>query len=53
MIGTTQTSAFEYPRTAQGGHDVSWYGTLGVLAACHRGIGCRILRRLIGFRPGA
>jgi hypothetical protein len=33
MIGTTQTSAFEYPRPAQGGRDVSWYGTLGVLAA--------------------
>jgi hypothetical protein len=33
MIGTTQTSAFEYSRPAQGGRDVSWYGTLGVLAA--------------------
>jgi hypothetical protein len=33
MIGTTQTSAFEFPRTVQGGRDVSWYGTLGVLAA--------------------
>jgi hypothetical protein len=33
MIGTTQTSAFEYPGSAQGGRDVSWYGTLGVLAA--------------------
>jgi hypothetical protein len=33
MIGTTQTSAFGYSRSTQGGHDVSWYGTLGVLAA--------------------
>ncbi len=33
MIGTTQTSAFEYYRPVQHGHDVSWYGTLGVLAA--------------------
>jgi hypothetical protein len=33
MIGTTQTSAFGYSRPAQGGRDVSWYGTLGVLAA--------------------
>jgi hypothetical protein len=33
MIGTTQTSAYEYPRPMQDRRDVSWYGTLGVLAA--------------------
>jgi hypothetical protein len=33
MIGTTQISAYEYPRSEKGGRDLSWYGTLGVLAA--------------------
>ncbi len=33
MIGTTQTPTFEYPRPMQDTSDVSWYGTLGVLAA--------------------
>lgn len=33
MIGSTQTPAFEFPRSTQDGRDVSLYGTLGVLAA--------------------
>ncbi len=33
MIGTTQVSAYEFPRPMQGRRDVTWYGTLGVLAA--------------------
>jgi hypothetical protein len=34
MTGTTYSSTFDYPRPVQGGRDASWYGTLGVLAAC-------------------
>jgi hypothetical protein len=34
MTGTTASTAFDYPRPVQGGRDASWYGTLGLLAAC-------------------
>ncbi len=34
MTGTTSSSAFGYPRPLQGDRDASWYGTLGLLAAC-------------------
>jgi hypothetical protein len=33
MTGTTHSN-FEYFRPVESGHDVSWYGTLGLLAAC-------------------
>jgi hypothetical protein len=33
MTGTTHSS-FEYFRPAESDRDVSWYGTLGLLAAC-------------------
>jgi len=34
MIDTTKPTTFAHPGTQSGGHDVSWYGTLGVLGAC-------------------
>jgi hypothetical protein len=34
MAGTTSSPTFEYPRPAQHERDVTWYGTLGLLAAC-------------------
>lgn len=35
MTGTTYSSSDSfYFRPVQGGRDVSWYGTLGLLAAC-------------------
>ncbi len=34
MASTTSSSTFEYPRPAQCERDVTWYGTLGLLAAC-------------------
>ncbi len=34
MTGMTSPSAFEYSRSEQAAHDVSWYGTLGFLAGC-------------------
>ena len=33
MTGMTHSS-YESIRPAESGHDVSWYGTLGLLAAC-------------------
>jgi hypothetical protein len=33
MTGTTHSS-YEYVRPVDSGHDASWYGTLGLLAAC-------------------
>ena len=47
MTGTTSSSAFEYTRPVQGGRDASWYGTLGLLAACLVVLADRLLRRLI------
>jgi hypothetical protein len=34
MTATTTSSTFGHSRPVQGGRDVSWYGTLGILAAC-------------------
>ena len=34
MTGTMSSSTFEYPRPAQRERDVTWYGTLGLIAAC-------------------
>jgi hypothetical protein len=34
MTATTSTSTFEYTRPARRERDVTWYGTLGLLAAC-------------------
>ena len=34
MTATTTPSTFGSYRPVQGGRDASWYGTLGILAAC-------------------
>lgn len=34
MTVTTFSSTFDNPRPVESRRDVSWYGTLGVLAAC-------------------
>jgi hypothetical protein len=34
MARTKSSSTLEYPRPARRERDVTWYGTLGLLAAC-------------------
>ena len=44
MTGTTPSS-FEYFRPVDNGHDLSWYGTLGLLVAC---IGVLVAASFVG-----
>ena len=34
MTGTTKSSVLTHPTSSMTDRDMSWYGTLGVLAAC-------------------
>jgi len=45
MTATTYSSSFDDPRPAQNGRDASWYGTLGILAAC---IGVLVAASFVG-----
>ncbi len=45
MTGLNESSSFGLYQPAQGGHDTSWYGTLGILVAC---LGLLIVSGIVG-----